>query len=112
MFTGSTLEVVSTHVTLDEVREYLPVMADAYRIAVEFLNARLRLLAVQEYDRREYEAFIPRALRKIAARDADDVELLALAMALDIPVWSNDRDFERTGVELYTTARLLKVLEL
>jgi predicted nucleic acid-binding protein len=38
------------------------------------------------------------------------VDLLALALQLDIPVWSNDSDFEGTGVEWYTTARLMKAL--
>lgn len=112
VFTGSTLEIISTRATLDEVRDYLPVMADAYGIAPEFLEGRLKLLAIREYDRTEYETCIPQATRRIGARDPDDIELLALALALGIPVWSNDRDFERTGVKRFTTARLLKELGL
>ena len=112
MFTRSALKVVSTRATLDEVREYLPKMAEAYRIALELLDGRLKLLGVRAYDRAAYEKYIPRAARRIAARDPDDVELLALALALGIPVWSNDSDFERTGVEWFTTARLLKELGL
>lgn len=110
VFTRSTLEVVSTRATLDEVREYLPVMAEAYGIGLELLEGRLRLLGVREYDRAEYQKSLRSAARRIAARDPDDVELLALALALDIPVWSNDSDFERTGVKWFTTARLLKEL--
>jgi hypothetical protein len=29
-----------------------------------------------------------------------------------MPVWSNDNDFEDAGVEWYTTAELLKKLEI
>jgi predicted nucleic acid-binding protein len=47
-----------------------------------------------------------------AVKDEDDTELLALAMKLKIPIWSNDRDFKLTGVELYTTAKLLKILKI
>lgn len=112
VFTRSTLKVVSTRTTLEEVREYLPKMAEAYGVALELLDGRLRLLGVRAYDRAEYEKLIPRAARRIAARDPDDVELLALALALGIPVWSNDSDFEQTGVEWLTTARLLKELGL
>jgi predicted nucleic acid-binding protein len=36
--------------------------------------------------------------------------VLALALHLDVPVWSNDRDFEDTGVSQFTTAELLAIL--
>ena len=39
-------------------------------------------------------------------RDPEGVELLALALHLSLPVWSNDDDFELTGIEWYTTAEL------
>jgi predicted nucleic acid-binding protein len=38
------------------------------------------------------------------------VDLLALALHLKLPIWSNDNDFEDAGVEWYTTAQLLKTL--
>jgi hypothetical protein len=34
--------------------------------------------------------------------------VLALALTLKLPVWSNDNDFEDSGVEWHTTAELLK----
>jgi predicted nucleic acid-binding protein len=43
-------------------------------------------------------------------RDPEDADLLALALQLEIPVWSNDNDFKGTGVRWYTTARLMKAL--
>ncbi len=46
----------------------------------------------------------------IEDRAPDDVPLLALALAMGIPVWSNDDDFRTAGVVWYTTARLLKKL--
>jgi predicted nucleic acid-binding protein len=45
-------------------------------------------------------------------RDMDDIELLALAMKLKVPVWSNDRDFTASKVQVYTTAKLLKELKV
>lgn len=48
--------------------------------------------------------------RRIGKRDPDDVDVLALALTLNLPVWSNDNDFENAGVEWYTTAELLKTL--
>ncbi len=52
------------------------------------------------------------AARRIGKRDPDDNDLLALALALDVPIWSNDKDFEAAEIEFYTTARLFKTLGL
>ena len=47
-------------------------------------------------------------MERIGKLDPDDAPLLALALALDIPVWSNDGDFEGTGVELLTSSRIMQ----
>ncbi len=57
-----------------------------------------------------YAATIGKARRRIGKRDPDDVELLALALRFEIPLWTNDNDFEGCGVEWFTTAELLKKL--
>ena len=108
----SAVRVVSTNATLAEVREYLPKMSASYGFAPEVLEAQFRLLAITEYPPAGYAKFIPRATRLIGKRDPDDIALLALALALEIPVWTNDRDFEVAGVNCYTTASLLKELGL
>lgn len=105
------MEVFTTASTLDEVREYLPAMAEAYGLALEALEAQLRLLSIQRRDRRTYRRQIREASRRMKERDPDDVDLLALALSLDIPVWSNDNDFEVADVEWYTTAELLARLK-
>ncbi len=87
-------------------------MAESYGIGREVLEAQFRLLAIVPHGRAEYAEFIPRAAGLIGKRDPDDVELLALALALQIPVWTNDRDFEIAGIERCTTAGLLKILGL
>ena len=111
VFTRYNVEVVSTATVLSEVQEYLPKLAESYGIAPEALQSQFRLLTVRECRPSLYKGKIAEANRKIGWRDPDDVELLALAMALGIPVWSNDNDFRGVGVEWYTTARLLKKLE-
>ena len=112
VFSRSELKIVSTAATLGEVREYLPSMAEAYGISPEILEGQFRLLVIKECAVQQYRRFLSKAARLIGKRDPDDVELLALALALGIPIWSNDRDFEVAGVECYTTARLLKKLGL
>ncbi|NOY64262.1 MAG: PIN domain nuclease, partial [Nitrospirae bacterium] len=53
-----------------------------------------------------------RASKKLAGIDPDDIELLALALKLKIPIWSNDHHFQKASIEVSTTAQLLKVLGL
>ena len=112
VFTRSDVTVFTTENVAQEVREYLPLLAKQYGILEEVLESQLRLLAVREAHPDEYARKRAAATRAIGRRDPDDVELLALALAFDIPVWSNDTDFEHTGVEWYTTARLLRLLEI
>jgi predicted nucleic acid-binding protein len=57
-----------------------------------------------------YEGAMAEARKLIGGRDPDDIEILALAMHLKIPLWSNDNDFEGCGVERLTTAELLSKL--
>jgi predicted nucleic acid-binding protein len=110
VFSRSDVEVVTNATVLDEVTEYLPVMSANYGIGVEMLETQLRLLAIGIFTRREYSSSMEDARRRMEKRDPDDVDLLALAIHLDIPVWSNDDDFRNTGIERYTTAELLKKL--
>jgi len=64
-------------------------------------------------------AIVPRRARpslaevrkRIGKRAPDDIELLAMAMEFKIPLWSNDNDFEDTGITWYPTASLLAFLE-
>jgi predicted nucleic acid-binding protein len=111
VFSKAHVSVLTTAGVLEEVREYLPVVARQYGMLDQALEAQLRLLAVRECGRREYAARIEAARRAIGERDPRDVDLLALALAFSIPVWSNDSDFEATGVERYTTSRLLRALD-
>jgi predicted nucleic acid-binding protein len=70
----------------------------------------LTLLPIQVYSETDYAAQLPAAHRLLATRDEDDVALAALALMLDVPIWSNDRDYENFPTGVFTTAALLKIL--
>ncbi len=110
VFTQTDLSV-TTQGVLQEVREYLPIVAKQYDMLPQALEGQLRLSAVRECEPDEYASALEAAKRAIARRDPYDVDLLALALAFGVPVWSNDSDFKDAGVEWYTTARLLRRLE-
>jgi predicted nucleic acid-binding protein len=59
-----------------------------------------------------YESELAQARKLIGRRDSDDIEILALTIHLKIPLWSNDNDFEGCEIERFTTAALLRRLEI
>lgn len=103
-------QVLTPAAAYDEVLEYLPSLAKKKRLQLDTLLLAFAALPVTVLERSDYEAQVPTAQRRIGKRDPDDIDVLALALALKLPVWSNDKDFEDTGVEWYTTAELLKAL--
>ena len=94
----------------DEVFEYLPSLAKKKRLELDTLLLACAALPVTVVEQSEYEGKLSKARRQIGKRDPDDVDVLALALHLNVAVWSNDNDFEDTGVEWHTTAELLKIL--
>ncbi len=92
---------------LQEVREYLPVLAAKKKLSAPEMTAIVSLLPLRQYPGDAYAAFIPQATELVGDRDPDDVETLALAFAMEAPIWTNDRDFEGVRVTTYTTAALL-----
>jgi predicted nucleic acid-binding protein len=103
-------QVFTPAAAYDEVLEYLPALAKKKRLGLDTLLLAFAALPVTVVERVEYAAKLSTARRRIGKRDPDDVDVLALALALHLPVWSNDNDFEDSGVAWHTTAELLKML--
>jgi predicted nucleic acid-binding protein len=103
--------VMATALALDEVHEYAVVLARKRGLRLDTLLTAVVSLPVTVVDRAGYAESLPEAARRMAKRDADDVDTLALALQLGLPVWSNDDDFRGAGVPWYTTARLIAALE-
>ena len=100
--------------TLEEVRDFLPELARELGEEPDQLRLVLALLPLSPYPRESYEECLEEAERLIAHRDPDDVDVLALALKLGCPLWSNDADFDEAKgkVVRYTTAQLLHRLGL
>ena len=104
--------VLTTETTMAEVQEYTPVLAAKKRLPVDIVLLAVAALPVIVVERSTYARRLREAVRRIGRRDPDDAELLALALHLRIPLWSNDRDFEGVGVQLVTTEDLLRRLRI
>ncbi|MBI5203369.1 MAG: PIN domain nuclease [Nitrospirae bacterium] len=112
VFLKEDIEIVTTQFNIDEVGQYLSVIAGQYSLSEELIESQLKLLPLKIYSQHFYEGFLKEASKTLSGRDEDDIELLALALKLRVPVWSNDSDFKNSGIEVYTTARLLKILKI
>ena len=103
-------QILTVEQIMAEVEEYAGLLARKKRLAEDLVLLAVGALPVTVVGRTDYAAAIPEATKRIEHRDPDDVELLALALAFNIPVWSNDNDFEGTGVHWLTTEKLLQQL--
>ncbi len=112
VFASTELIVVTTEQNVREVEEYVPRFAARYHFPEEVLFEVLALLPIRVYPNRDYADQLIAAHRLLAKRDEDDIALAALALHLNIPIWSNDHDYEGFPTGVVTTAVLLKVLEL
>ena len=104
-------QLLTTEAILAEVQEYAPQLPRKRGLALDLVLLAAATLPVTAVARSVYSAKLSEARRRIGRRDADDVEILALALHSDLPVWSNDNDFEDAGTVWYTTARLPSVLD-
>lgn len=111
VFTEFAIQVHASQFNADEVTEYLPEMAQKYRLPVELVSLQWKLLPLQLYREEDYEAYLRDALAELKNRDPEDAHVLALAKSVGLSIWSNDRDLANVTVECFTTAKLLRALQ-
>lgn len=97
-------------IAYDEAERHLPEIltkhdrADQVEAGLDYLTQpRNTVLPVPEDD---YLQQRPEALARIEQRDPDDWPILAAALVLDCPIWTEDNDFFGTGVPTWTTDRV------
>jgi predicted nucleic acid-binding protein len=61
---------------------------------------------VQVVDRNLYGDFEQLARERIEIRDPDDWPVVAVALLLDLPIWTEDQDLFGSGVATWTTDRV------
>jgi predicted nucleic acid-binding protein len=61
---------------------------------------------VKQVDVALYRDFEQLARERIAARDVEDWPVVATALMLNVPIWTEDRDFFGSGIATWTTDRV------
>ncbi|PUE30127.1 nucleotide-binding protein [Limnohabitans sp. JirII-29] len=95
-------------VAYEDAKKYLPGLLDKRGVSEVVVVQVLDQLQsiIQVIDSEIYGAMKTQALQRIASRDADDWPVLACAMALNCPVWTEDADFFGSGVATWTSDRI------
>ena len=102
------LEFMAPDMAFQEAREHLPGILARRKVPLAPAMATLELLArlVQTVDTETYGSFETVARERIETRDEDDWPILAAALALGCPIWTEDTDFFGCGVATWTTDRV------
>jgi predicted nucleic acid-binding protein len=95
-------------VAWQDARNYLPVLLKKRGVDIKATMLVLGCLEkiVHPVDSEFYHGMRTPALQRILVRDADDWPVLACAMTLSCPIWTEDADFFGTGIATWTTDRI------
>lgn len=110
---ASSIRFFAPDIAYADARKYLPPLLEKRGVRAEAAMRVLDGLAaiVHAIDADVYLGMKQQALERIERRDADDWPILACAMTLGCPVWTEDTDFFGTGVATWTTDRVALYFE-
>lgn len=101
---------VAAEAVWEEVAEHLPALATRRSLDASVLLAALSVMPVDWHPESVYVSRRTEAERLIAHRDPEDWPTVALALALSLPIWSQDKDLCVTDLPVFTTGELLDAL--
>ena len=104
-------QCVATDVVAGEIAEHLPKLAAKRRLDVTLLFAALQAMPIDWKLPDDYEDQRDEAQQRISHRDPDDWPTVALALKLELPVWSQDKDMDDAGLHVLTTGELLDAIQ-
>jgi predicted nucleic acid-binding protein len=92
----------------DDAVKYLPMLFAKRNLPSEDALDVLASLTclIQIVDNSLYSLYEAEAKQRIAVRDINDWSIVAVALMLDCPIWTEDKDFFGTGVATWTSDRI------
>ena len=104
-YTSSGFRFLAPETAFAETRKHLPELLKTRRAptidaesALEYLAQYVESIEPVVYASQEFEARL-----RLRGRDEDDWPVLAAALALNCPIWTEDMDFFGTGCSVWTT---------
>ncbi len=106
------VQLITTQSVMDEVKEYIPILAVKRNINEIDMVRLLRKLPLAVVDENTFAHKGDAAATLIGKRDKDDIPLLSVGLAYCCPIWSNDSDLKDIKeVEVYTIAEMLAITD-
>ena len=103
-----TVAFYSPDICFADARKYIPQLAAKLKIdsaiGLTVLDQIGRIVNV--VDGSLYEQYEESARARISSRDSEDWPVVACALLLDCPIWTEDQDFFGSGVATWTTSRI------
>jgi predicted nucleic acid-binding protein len=101
-------EFYAPDICFEQAREHLPAILEGRGIDANPALTVLRELEllIQPVDRELYKEHEQAARDRISTRDIDDWPVVAVAILLSLPIWTEDQDFFGSGVATWTTDRV------
>ena len=92
----------------EELRKHIPKIAEAKNLPVEPLNDAIEKLekVVLPLEKGIYSHREKNAKNRIGERDINDWPIVALALTLNCPVWTEDQDFFGTGLATWNSKNI------
>ena len=107
-YSNKGVRFVTPDVAYADAEKYLPLLLQKrgkptidVPKALEYLSEIVELVDSELYGEFEVEA-----RERLRGRDESDWPILATALALNCPIWTEDSDFFGVGVAVWTTARV------
>jgi predicted nucleic acid-binding protein len=101
---------VAAEAVATEIARHIPRLASKRDLDPALLFAALQVMPIDWQAASEYAAHREEAEKRIADRDPDDWPTVALALKLELPVWTQDKDHTDARIEVLTTGDLLDAL--
>lgn len=98
----------SPEVCFQDARRYIPDLSGRRGLDSDLGLSVLEEISrvVQPVDQSLYEDFRKVATERVQPRDPDDWPVVAVALLLDLPIWTEDQDFFGSGIATWTTDRV------
>ena len=104
----SRFSFATTSFTMTEVDKYVELIAEKSGLPESFIIDTLKLLPLKVYSQDKYLQKISEAKKMIGKYDTKDIDVLALALFLKCPLWSEDKHFQKVeGVIVVRTKDLI-----
>lgn len=95
-------------VCFDDAREYIPGVLSSRGEDPDLGLAVLEQIRalVRPVEQALYQDLEQLARQRVATRDVEDWPVVAVAVLLNVPIWTEDRDFFGSGIAIWTTDRV------